>query len=137
MKSAVYLSPKFVMGPGSVVDKFYHNIDFPKGHIGLKYFNAEVVDEMGNPVPLHQTYLHHWVLGRYYALTDDNGERELKTISLRNSGVCQNTLTHYFVLGSESRRTNTYVPDPYAIEVGNPANIPHGYEERWQLNVHA
>ncbi|MGD7340620.1 hypothetical protein ACQCRO_27315, partial [Ralstonia pseudosolanacearum] len=119
------------------MDKFYRNIDFPKGHIGLKYFNAEVVDEMGSPVPLHQTYLHHWVLGRYYALTDDNGERELKTISLRNSGVCQNTLGQYYGLGSETRRTDTHVPDPYAIEIGNPADIPQGYVERWLLNVHA
>ncbi|KAF5176350.1 Stress up-regulated nod [Thalictrum thalictroides] len=137
VKTAVYLSPKFVQGAGSVENKYYHNVDFPKGHIALKEFSAEVVDEKGNSVPLHETYLHHWLIVRYYALTTDNGEDESKRIVVRNSGVCQNTLGQYFGLGSETRRTDTYVPDPYGIEVGNPADIPDGYVERWYLNVHA
>ncbi|KAL5724507.1 hypothetical protein ACHQM5_007759 [Ranunculus cassubicifolius] len=137
IKSAVYLSPKFVLGAGSVANKVYHNIDFPKGHVALKEFSAEVVDELGTPVPLHETYLHHWLISRYYALIDDNGDRELKFIPLRNSGVCKNTLGQYYGLGSETRRTDTYVPDPYGIEIGNQADIPDGYVERWYLNVHA
>ncbi|KAL0354917.1 UNVERIFIED_CONTAM: hypothetical protein Sradi_3938600 [Sesamum radiatum] len=106
VKTDVFLSPIFVLEPGSVSNKFYYNIDFPRGHIALKSFNGEVIDEKGNPVPLHETYLHHWVVLRYY-------QRK------------------------ETRRTTTYVPDPYGIEVGNPADIPEGYEERWLLNVHA
>ncbi|PIA61716.1 hypothetical protein AQUCO_00200005v1 [Aquilegia coerulea] len=137
VKTAVYLSPKFQLGAGSVENKYYHNIDFPKGHIAVKEFGAEVVDEEGISVPLHETYLHHWVVVRYYALTTDNGEKELKKIQVRNSGTCQNTLGQYFGLGSETRQTDTYVPDPYGIEVGNPADIPDGYVERWYLNVHA
>ena len=66
VKTAVFLSPKFELGPGSVANKYDYDIDFPRGHIALKSFNAEVVDEAGNPVPLHETYLHHWVVGRYY-----------------------------------------------------------------------
>ncbi|KAL0319026.1 UNVERIFIED_CONTAM: hypothetical protein Sangu_2058800 [Sesamum angustifolium] len=54
-----------------------------------------------------------------------------------NSGVCDSALPQYFGLGSETRRTSTYVPDPYGIEVGDPADIPDGYEEQWVLNVHA
>ncbi|XP_059458674.1 uncharacterized protein LOC132188270 [Corylus avellana] len=137
MKSAAFLSPKFVLGPGSVVDKYYYNIDWPTGHIALKGFNAEVVDEAGRSVPLHETYLHHWVLARYYQRTDTtNPEHDL--IVVRNSGICQkNSLGQYYGLGSETRGTLTDVPDPFGIEVGNPADIPAGYEERWMLNVHA
>ncbi|KAE8703489.1 Detected protein of confused Function [Hibiscus syriacus] len=64
-KLLFFLSPKFVLGPGSVENRFYYNVDFPKGHIAVKSFNAEVV-EAGHPVPLHETYLHHWVVGRYF-----------------------------------------------------------------------
>ncbi|XP_042482892.1 uncharacterized protein LOC122063261 isoform X2 [Macadamia integrifolia] len=146
VKTAVFLSPKFVLGPGKVENKFYHDIDFPRGHIAIKEFYGEVVDEWGNPVPLHETYLHHWVVERYYApkgveVPEGNGNQDLhlsKYIIVRNSGVCQgNVLGQYFGVGSETRKTKTYVPDPYGIEVGNPVEIPNGYEERWLLNVHA
>ncbi|KAF9606981.1 hypothetical protein IFM89_030400 [Coptis chinensis] len=136
LKTGVYHSPKFVQGAGSVVDKVYFNIDFPRGHIALKSLNAEVVNEQGIPIPLHETYLHHWLISRYYAPKEDNGDTESKIIRLRNSGVCQN-LGQYYGLGSETRRTETYVPDPFGIQVGNPADIPEGYEERWYVNVHA
>ncbi|KAF3790464.1 hypothetical protein EJ110_NYTH16481 [Nymphaea thermarum] len=136
-KSATFLSPKFSQGPGSVQNKFYFDVDFPRGHIAIKEFNAEVVDEAGNSVPLHETYLHHWLLLRYYEPVGSSSDRS-KIITARNSGVCQNhALDQYFGLGSETRRTETYVPGPYGIEVGNPAEIPDGYEEKWLLNVHA
>lgn len=146
VKSKVFLSPKFVLGPGSVENKFYYGIDFPIGHIALKSFNAEVIDEAGNPVPLHETYLHHWVVERYYGRKDAevleyNGNRllhESDYILARNDGICQrDSLGQFFGLGSETRGTATHIPDPYGIEIGNPATIPAGYEERWLLNVHA
>lgn len=138
-KSAVFLSPEFVLGPGGVVNRFYQDVQFPRGHIALKNFNAEVVDGTGSPVPLHETYLHHWVLSRYY---ERKGPVQVPQtpdyISARNSGICQNdVLGQYFGLGSETRKTATHVPDPYGIEIGNPAQIPDGYEEKWLLNVHA
>lgn len=145
IKSAVYLSPEFVMKPGTVINRFYHNIDFPRGHIGIKSFNAEVVDEAGVPVSLQDTYLHHWLVGRYYVRigSEDKGlNRNPNSLDksdfmwVRNTGVCEN-LGQYFGLGSETRKTATHVPDPYAIEAGNAAEIPPGYEERWILNVHA
>jgi hypothetical protein len=145
IKTAVLLSPEFVLGPGSVADKFFKNIDFPTGHIALKKFNAEVVDEAGNPVPLYETYLHHWVVGSYYQRKgvevpkyDDNiGFHQSDIIMVRNSGLCNPGPGQYFGLGSETRRTATHVPDPYGIEVGNPDKIPPGYEEQWMMNVHA
>lgn len=42
----------------------------------------------------------------------------------------------YFGLGAETRGTATDIPGPYGIEVGNPADAPAGYEERWELNLH-
>ena len=55
----------------------------------------------------------------------------------RNDGFCrQTTLGQYYGLGSETRGTNTYIPDPYGIEVGNPTEIPKGYVEKWFMNIH-
>ncbi|XP_020232962.1 uncharacterized protein LOC109813220 [Cajanus cajan] len=147
VKSAVFLSPKFELRPGSVANKFYYDLDFPRGHIALKSFNAEVVDEAGNSVPLHETYLHHWVVVRYYqpkyltTHTRYDSHRILHgsdVVIVRNSGICQrNTLGQYYGLGSETRGTATDVPDPFGIVVGNPAEIPEGYEEKWMFNIHA
>ncbi|XP_077251765.1 uncharacterized protein LOC143890989 [Tasmannia lanceolata] len=145
VKTSVFLSPQFVLGPGSVENKYYYNVDFPRGHIALKEFNAEVVDEAGNHIPLHETYLHHWVVERFYSglstETPNYNDEELdmsKLILVKNAGICQaNSLGQYFGLGSETRQTATYVPDPYGIEVGNPLEIPDGYEEMWMLNIHA
>ncbi|XWS37021.1 hypothetical protein CRYUN_Cryun19dG0007900 [Craigia yunnanensis] len=116
------------------MNRYYYNVDFPKGHIALKSFNAEVIDEAGNSVPLHETYLHHWVVERYYTKTLNSSD----SISGRNSGICQDEiLGQFFGLGSEIRKTDTHIPDPYGIEIGNPADIPSGFEERWRINVHA
>ncbi|XP_068666102.1 uncharacterized protein [Aristolochia californica] len=142
-KSSVFLSPPFILGPGSVLNKYYYDIKFPRGHIALKEFNAEVVDELGNSIPLHETYLHHWVIIRYYSLVSSKGNLTQnshipKRILAGNSGICPgNALSQHFGLGSETRRTLTKVPDPYGIEIGNPAEISDGYEEMWLLNVHA
>ncbi|XP_073296772.1 uncharacterized protein [Primulina huaijiensis] len=145
LKTEVFSSPEFVLEPGLVSNKYYYNIDFSRGHIAIKNFNGEVVDENGKSIPLHETYLHHWVVLRYYQrkgvdipnIHGDLGFLRSKHIIVKNSGVCDSGLSQYFGLGSETRRTTTDVPDPYGIEIGNPDDIPNGYEERWMLNVHA
>ncbi|TVU04840.1 hypothetical protein EJB05_47977 [Eragrostis curvula] len=133
LKSKTFLSPPFLLNPGSVSNKFYYDIDLPRGHLALKSFDAEVVDENGVPVPLHETYLHHWIVEPYYAAKNGHGLPEERILK-RNSGVCEDVLWQYYGLGSETRHTATWVPDPYGIEIGNP---PEGYEEKWFLNVHA
>ncbi|XP_045825973.1 uncharacterized protein LOC123918076 [Trifolium pratense] len=134
IKSAVFLSPKFELGPGSVVNRYYYDIDFPRGHVAIKSFDAEVVDEAGNPIPLHETYLHHWLVVRYH---QSKANSHLKN-TFRNSGMCQGTIyAQYFGLGSETRRTATDIPDPFGIEIGNPAEIPEEFEEKWLVNIHA
>ncbi|CAL5013800.1 unnamed protein product [Urochloa decumbens] len=165
LKSMTALSPPFFLRPGSVADKYYHDIAFPRGHVALKSFNCEVVDERGAAVPLHEAYLHHWLVRRYYAATT-NSSAAPATIPARNAGVCEgDTHGQYYGLGSETRnvvfssaylvcdevlfahlsvpvclktrRTAAWVPDPYGVEAGEPAAPPEGYEERWMLNVHA
>ncbi|KAI3727115.1 hypothetical protein L1987_66924 [Smallanthus sonchifolius] len=128
----VYLSPKITQLPGSVSNKTYYNIEFPKGHIAVKSFNAEVVDEAGDPVSLQETYIHHWVAVRYY---QRKGGKDL--IIAGNAGLCNHGRSQFFGMGSETRKTSTYVPDPYGIEVGDPLKVPAGYEEKWMSDIHA
>ncbi|KAL1554064.1 hypothetical protein AAHA92_14660 [Salvia divinorum] len=45
IKTEVFRLLKIVMEPGLVSNKNYYNIDFLVGHIGLKSFNSELVDE--------------------------------------------------------------------------------------------
>ncbi|GMI76658.1 hypothetical protein like AT5G61820 [Hibiscus trionum] len=147
MKTADFLTPKIVLGPGSVANRFFYNVDFPKGHIALKDFNAELVDEQGNPVPLYETYLHHWSVIKYNArigageiseLVDNLSLNSSDYISRRNDGICQDGVHgHFFGAGSETRKTETRLPDLYGIELGNPADLPSGFEEKWLINVHA
>ena len=145
VRTKVFLSPKIVLGAGSVANKWFYDIDFPRGHVAIKDFSAEVVDDAGNSVPLHETYLHHWVAVRYYERkgtdvskhSQSPGLHQANFLVARNAGICNHGLIQYFGLGSETRKTATYIPDPYGIEIGNPAEIPDGYEEKWLLNVHA
>ncbi|KAG6421443.1 hypothetical protein SASPL_117996 [Salvia splendens] len=109
-KVAVFMSPEMVMEGGLVSNKNYLDIDFPRGHIGVKGVNAELVDERGNPVPLDEAYLHHWVIQRYIATTRDDANLSI----IRNSGICDAAVTQYFGLGAET----------YGIQVGDPAGIP-------------
>ncbi|MFS7971316.1 putative stress up-regulated Nod 19 [Helianthus anomalus] len=144
LKSMVYKSSKITLHPGSVSNKLYYEIEFPKGHIAIKSFNAEVVDEAGNPVSLQQTYLHHWIASRYYERVgseDRNynanpGFDQSDIIMARNAGLCDHVLGQFFGLGAETRKTSTHIPDPYGIEVGNPLEVPSGYEEKWMFNIH-
>ncbi|KAL8490382.1 hypothetical protein ACS0TY_026045 [Phlomoides rotata] len=129
VKTEVFLSPKFVLEPGLVTSKDYYQIDFPRGHIALKSFIAEIVDETGNSIHRHETYLHHWILRRYYVRKNHT--------AINYSGLCNVRFPLYFALGPEALNTATNIPDPNGIEVGNPSHIPVGYEEGWVVRVHA
>ncbi|CAA7035132.1 unnamed protein product [Microthlaspi erraticum] len=160
VKSAVFLSQKLEMNPGSVINSFFYDMDFPRGHIGVKSFDAEVVDESGNSVPLHETYLHHWAVVPYYQRkgfklsprdmprnlvvgSKQDPDRNLvlgsrsNIIIVNNAGLCNTAVRPFFGKGSETRKTSTYAPDPYAIEFDNPEERPDGYELKWLLNIHA
>ncbi|CAA7035134.1 unnamed protein product [Microthlaspi erraticum] len=160
IKSAVFLSPKLVMNPGSVANAFFSDMDFPRGHIGIKSFDAELVDEAGNSVPLHETYLHHFAVAPVYARkgfklsqrdmlrnlvlgSKQDPDRNLVAgwssdiVFVNNAGLCNNPFRPLFGVGGETRKTSTYVPDPYAIEIGNPEETPAGFELKWLMNIHA
>ncbi|CAJ2677956.1 unnamed protein product [Trifolium pratense] len=146
IKSTAYLSPKFELEPGLVIDKYYYDIDFPKGHIAIKSFSVDIVDEADNPVPLHETYLHHWDVNRYYqskhaTQTRHDGQmmpENSDNIMVRNSGTCQgNKNGQYFGLGTETRGTIMDIPNPFGIEIGNPEEVPEGFEEIWMVNIRA
>ncbi|KAK7386227.1 hypothetical protein VNO78_26289 [Psophocarpus tetragonolobus] len=120
------------MGPGKIAAKSFFDIEFPRGHIGVKSFDAELVDENGISIPLYETYLHHWFAIKYF-------ENVTNGITFkRNNGECQtNVLPHYWGLGGESRGTSSNLPNPFAVELGNPTKIPHGLNEKWLFNIMA
>ncbi|CAM6041290.1 unnamed protein product [Sphagnum compactum] len=61
VKRETFRSPPMRFRPGDVKNKFF-DVQVPKGHIGKRDFFAEIVDENGVSVPLHEVYLHHWVM---------------------------------------------------------------------------
>jgi len=142
IKSATFLSEKFEVGPGKIVVKTLLDIDFPRGHIGVKSFDVEVVDEDGNSVPLYETYLHHWFAVKYIEnITMSHYIKQSHDLRNgiefeRNDGACQGfLLPHYWGLGGESRGTCSNLPDLFAVELGNPTKIKHGFKEKWLFSI--
>ncbi|KAI4989458.1 hypothetical protein ZWY2020_036775 [Hordeum vulgare] len=119
LKTQTFLSPPFFLRPGGVVNKWYYDVDFPRGHVALKSFNGEVVDDAGASVPLHETYLHHWLVAPYYVYGQS-------MIPITNSGPCKDSLGQHFGLGSETRQTATC--DFYNVTVDEAGSrIGNGY----------
>ena len=142
IKSATFFSKEIEVGPGKVAVKTLLDIDFPKGHIGIKSFDVEVVDEDGNSVPLYEAYLHHWFAVKYIEnITMSHYIKETQDLHdgieyERNDGACQGfLLPHYWGLGGESRGTSSNLPDPFAVKVGNPTKIKNGFKEKWLFSI--
>ncbi|CAJ2673265.1 unnamed protein product [Trifolium pratense] len=140
IQSATYLSEKFEVGPEEVVSIAMFDIEFPTGHIRVKSLDVDIVDEQGNSVPLHETYFHHYFAIKYIINKTHDFNDLTKpfggAIFKRNDGICNEAiLPHYWGFGSESRGTSTKIPDPFAVELGNPANIPEGWEEKWLFSI--
>ncbi|RZC16172.1 hypothetical protein D0Y65_009447 [Glycine soja] len=140
IKTAIFVTGSFEMGPGSIATKTFENIKFPKGHVGIKSFDAELVDQEGNSIPSYETYLHHWFAIKYHQNITMSPNPKLRrpedAFFQRNEGTCNGgILPHYWGFGVESRGTTSKIPDPFAIEQGNPTKIKNGYEEKWLLNI--
>ncbi|KAH7302282.1 hypothetical protein KP509_23G063900 [Ceratopteris richardii] len=136
VKSVTFRSPAFTLGPGEVQNTYYQGVPFVKGHVALKGFDAEVVDENGSSVPLNEVYLHHWIALNYIGSNSTDyvpqGSKSFNGSIVGNDGVCPHyALSQLYGLGSETRKTSTYLPGHYGIEVGKYEN------ELWLLNVHA
>ncbi|CAM6020783.1 unnamed protein product [Sphagnum balticum] len=165
VKVETYISPAIVFKPGDAKNKYFH-IQAPKGHLGLRNFVAEIVDSHGVSVPLHEVYLHHWFLFEYAvpknqsvehtqtllrSLTAKEGKKNNLGSHLIGHGLMKRRKTHEladigddqrfkllntFGKGAETRRTETRLPAPFALELAPPSQIPMGYESVWILNVH-
>jgi hypothetical protein len=165
VKVETYISPAIVFEPGDAKNKYFH-IQAPKGHLGLRNFVAEIVDSHGVSVPLHEVYLHHWFLFEYAvpknqsvehtqtllkSLTAKEGKKNNLGSHLIGHGLMKRRKTHEladigddqrfkllntFGKGAETRRTETRLPAPFALELAPPSQIPMGYESVWILNVH-
>ncbi|QCE04633.1 Stress up-regulated Nod 19 [Vigna unguiculata] len=142
IKSTTFFSEKVEVGPGKIAVKTLFDIHFPKGHIGIKSFDVEVVDEDGNFVPLYEAYLHHWFAVKYIEnITMSEYIKQSHDIRNgieyeRNDGACQGfLLPHYWGLGGESQGTSSNLPGPFAVEVGNPTKIKHGFTEKWLFSI--
>jgi hypothetical protein len=60
-----------------------------------------------------------------------------KTHELADIGDDQRfKLLNTFGKGAETRRTETRLPAPFALELAPPSQIPMGYKSVWILNVH-
>ncbi|KAG6549873.1 hypothetical protein Mapa_008855 [Marchantia paleacea] len=132
-----YRSPVMSLGPGDVTERFFYT-EMPSGHVGIKSFFGEVIDEEGKPVPVSEVYLHHWVVMKMHVKKKDEGLlRGMRDVFAGNDGICQGLiLPQTFGSGSETRRTSYNLPAPYVVEIGDREKIPYGYEEVWILNVH-
>ena len=80
-----FYSEPFVLAPGEVFKDWYP-IEFPEGHLGIRSFNAELVDEDHNPVPLNEAYLHHWTV-RPFLASDDESDWDTPGNALARNGV--------------------------------------------------
>ncbi|KAG0610670.1 hypothetical protein M758_7G083000 [Ceratodon purpureus] len=59
-------SPSVKFRPGDVKNKLYL-IESPPGHFATVGFDADLVRENGNSVPLTDVYLHHWIMFKFAA----------------------------------------------------------------------
>lgn len=95
-----FRSPVLSLSPGHVINSEASKtpIRMPPGKIAITEFYAEVVDAYNRSVPLHEVYLHHWIIM--------NGKG--------NYGPCD-TLPFVMGVGAESRGTPTTFGKGYAL----------------------
>jgi len=157
IKTLECMSPPLRAKAGEVNNKYYP-AEYPNGHIGIKSFSAELVDEKGESIPLSSIYLHHWVMFEF-AVPKEKVQRHLGHL-LRHMRRHHKHRMHYdansvasleaphhrkfhegkkrilrnfFGKGGETRHTDTRMPGLYVTEAGKPLE---GYENVWVLNVH-
>ncbi|KAG0592565.1 hypothetical protein KC19_1G262600 [Ceratodon purpureus] len=160
VKKVTYVSPPLTAMPGEVNNKFFPAM-FPKGHIGIKSLNADLVYQNGEPVPLSDIYLHHWVMLEF-GVPKEKAQKHLGHLLRKMRRHHKHHMTYddatafaafeapshhhhrfhgdkkakvmnFMGKGGETRHTETRLPGPYVMESGNPGE---GYETVWTLNVH-
>lgn len=153
VRTNVFRSPALKFRPGDVLNKFFDLQPPVAGRFATRDFDAELVFEDGEPVPLSDVYLHHWVMLEF-GIAEDEAKRSLaesvKADVLRNPAHVYHHHHHHhnmamamvggkritgqnWAKGGETRHTNSTLPAPYGLESGQ---IPAEYHPRWILNVH-
>ena len=113
-------SPPISLRSGQIANTLnnWGPLEWVRGHIGIRHFNARIVDDSGSPVPLTEVYVHHWVIYRM---------DKTRTVIFPNGGACPN-LPNIFGIGAELFHTEYNYPAPYAV-------VSSG-EEVWTANIH-
>lgn len=134
-----FVSPGLTSRPGDVNNKFF-TVDAPTGHFVTVDFNAELLYENGEPVPLTDVYLHHWVMFEVVIPEerDHVSVREVKEMASMNPAHLYNgeivgrpMIKQAWAKGGETRHLNSSMPSPYGMVSGGD-----GVKTRWMLNVH-
>jgi len=137
-QTKTFLSPGVKSRPGDVNNKFF-TVDAPTGHFVTVDFDAELVYENGEPVPLSDVYLHHWIMFEFVLPEGrDAALHELKEMASMNPAhlyhgevVGRPIVKQAWAKGGETRHLNSTMPSPYGMVSGGD-----GVKTRWALNVH-
>ena len=144
-KTETFLSTGIKIRPGDVNNKFY-DVGSPAGSFATVDFNAELVYENGDPVPLTDVYLHHWIMFEFTIPTGGAKlvRQELQE-AMRGSGAhayhvaggkplrvaAGREVRQGWAKGGETRHLNSTIPAPYGMVSGG-----EGLRTQWVLNVH-
>ena len=133
-QTRTFLSPAIKTRPG-VVNSKYYAVDAPEGEFATVDFNAELVYENGESVPLSDVYLHHWVLYEF-AIPEGRQGNVVEVVegAMHRHGYVGGTrdqVKQAWAKGGETRHLNSSIPAPYGMVSGGA-----GVRTEWVLNVH-
>eukprot|EP00051_Salpingoeca_urceolata_P029503 m.6838 g.6838 ORF g.6838 m.6838 type:complete len:268 (-) comp2748_c0_seq1:329-1132(-) len=114
-----FRSPAVPLKSGQVANtpNSFGPMPFVKGPVAVRHFEARVIDDDNNTVPLDEVYCHHWLI------FDDGGMHK----STINDGLCPG-LANVWGIGAELLGTKYDYPEGYAI-------VTTG-KEQWTANIH-
>lgn len=92
VRTEVFHSPALKFRPGDVQNKNFDVQPPVAGRFATRNFDAELVFENGEPVPLSEVYLHHWVLVEF-------GVREAEATSSLAESVTTDVYHHNMAMG--------------------------------------
>jgi len=130
-KVKVFNSPSVTSRPGIVNNKYF-DVEAPTGHFATVDFNAELVYDNGEPVPLTDVYLHHWILLEYESDASPEHVKKMANMNPANSYLGKTRgLRQAWAKGGETRHLNSYMPAPYGSVSGGD-----GVKTKWMVNLH-
>lgn len=71
-----------------------------KGHVGIKSFDVELVDQEGNFISLYETYLYHWFAIKYHEnitmSPNPKSHCHEDVVYQRNEGTCNDGMLPFY-----------------------------------------